>query len=200
MELVISGLVSLSANIITTIIIFLLGYIYFRRPKIKIHPIIAKYKNNEDEKIEYQFKIINKSKMFDAKDFEIKLKNVNNLYIGRDKDGKEQFMPDHKNIPIFYGNLTRLEKYSKGRRVERKRKKQEGYSYGSTYIAYYNAEEPLEELLKSNTNKKYLKLIVSYNTDMVNRGFVVTKYFSLDKILNGHHSNYDDMDSIVNSI
>jgi hypothetical protein len=199
-ELGLNVLCSLLVNILSTAVIFFIGYIYWRfmKPAVKIHKYIAKTKMDEysivngavtrdiersEDGMEYDFKLLNYSKLFEAKKFDIRLRALKKI----EKEGVQVGLL-HSNIDIYYGALIKLDICKSQRKIDGKRKNDPTY-YGGRYIAV--STKPLEKILEEYD---YLKLIVRY-TNTINREFVVEQTFGKDDIKPGNFSNDNNFES-----
>lgn len=195
MEKIIEGLINVVVNIISTGLLFVIGYLCWRfiKPAVKIHDsiseeIIPKYNLVDgavkssikctEEGICYSFKIVNTSKVFEAKNFHIRLLPGK---IEKDKDNKESTR--YVEVDITYKALEKLGilKSNSIKRVNKKTKSDSTYFIVTT--------KPLRKILEIYDN---LLLIVRY-TNTINKEFIIKKYFTVNDIFYGQFSYDDDL-------
>jgi gamma-glutamylcyclotransferase (GGCT)/AIG2-like uncharacterized protein YtfP len=169
-------------NFASSFILLFLGILYlkYKRPQIRIHRYIAEYRSKE--RTEYRFKIVNFSKMQEAKHLSVKLRGV---------EVKQRtfnvFIPVYTEIPL--SNVSTLIQLDRKRRYSLiKCVKSNDYSYGASYLIM--TYESLETLLKNKYS--YLQLVVQY-TNTNNNELTVKQKFTMEEIKPGHHTNDDDI-------
>jgi hypothetical protein len=155
MEKIIDGLINIVVNIFSTLILLGGGYLFWRltKPIVQIDHLISEKPMPEYDTVDgsvksridrnengiyYLFKIVNTSKIFEAKDFEIRL-----LAGKLEKDKKNKTGTRYGEIEIVYGELTKLETSS--------------IANNSHYLIA--TTKPLRKILGKYDN---LKLIVKY--------------------------------------
>jgi hypothetical protein len=197
MEKIIEGLINVAVNIISTGLLFSIGYLYWRfiKPAVKIHHNISEKKMPEydtvdgavkssiecnEEGIYYLLKIVNKSSIFGAKDFHIRLLAGK---IGKDKKGQDGTR--YTEVEIIYGALVRLGPSINKSRKQSKKKCNDGSA--SHYLIV--TTKPLRKILNNYDN---LTLIVRY-VNTINKEFIIEQTFTDKDIIHGQFSNDDDL-------
>jgi gamma-glutamylcyclotransferase (GGCT)/AIG2-like uncharacterized protein YtfP len=173
---------SIIINILSSFILLCLGILYlrFRQPQIKIHRYIAAYRTGK--RIEYQFKIVNFSKIQEANKFSIKLRGV-----VLEQCALNVFIPSHTEIPLSNdSSLIQLDRHKRYSFIKCVKTNHYGYAASYLIITY----EPLEKLLKNKYS--YLQFVVRY-TNTNNKEFTVKREFTKEEIKSGHHTNDDNI-------
>jgi hypothetical protein len=185
MEKIIDGLISTGINIFSTAILLSIGYLYWRviKPAVRIDNSISETTMPEYDTVDgavkssiehnangiyYLFKIANISKIFEAKDFEIRL-----LAGKLEKDKENKTGTRYGEVEIVYGALTKLEISSSANNSH--------YLIATT--------KPLRKILRKYDN---LKLIVKYK-NTINKEFTIEQTFTENNIIYGYVSYGDDL-------
>jgi gamma-glutamylcyclotransferase (GGCT)/AIG2-like uncharacterized protein YtfP len=173
-------------NISTAFIILFSGFLYlkYKHPQIRVHRYIAAY--NTKDKVEYQFKIVNFSKLQEAKDISIRLRGAtvkqwaNNVFMS--SYGDDLKLDNDKRLV----QLDRHTRYYFSRHI-----KKNDYYYGASYLVliYENLEKKIKE------EYSHLQIIVKY-TNTNNKETTIRRNFTIEDIKSGHHTNDDDIKNL----
>jgi gamma-glutamylcyclotransferase (GGCT)/AIG2-like uncharacterized protein YtfP len=172
-------------NIVTSILLLFSGLLYLRikSSQIKIHKYIAAY--TTEDGIEYQFKIVNKSKIEEVKKISIRLRGV-----VIKQWAFNVFMPSYTDIKLKNeSSVIQLDRHT--RYSFKKCVKNNDYFYGASHLIL--TYEYLENLLK--TKYSYLQLVVQY-TNANNKEFTIKQKFTLEDVKFGHHTNDDKIKNL----
>jgi gamma-glutamylcyclotransferase (GGCT)/AIG2-like uncharacterized protein YtfP len=173
-------------NISTTVLIVFSGLLYLRYkgPQIRIHKYIALY--TAKDKIEYQFKIVNKSRLQEAKNISVRLRCAT-----LKQWANNVFMPSYDD-DIKLNNdkrLVKLDRYKKYSFI--KCVKKNDYYYGASYLIL--TYEDLEKKLKEEYSQ--LQINITY-TNTNNKEATIRQNFTIEDIKEGHHTNDDNIGNL----
>jgi hypothetical protein len=176
------------ANITSAFILFLIGYLYTLKPKVKISKKIVKGITEFDNipKIAYKFKIINTSRIFKARHFSVKLLAVKRIINEYEGNFTEHYFP----IKVKYGALDEILPYISKRKLRKLRKKGNHYSFWYRIITLENISEKYKEY-------KHFRLCVQYK-NILGREYIINQYFenSIESISIGNFTNDSNLERI----